>query len=474
MDDLDFTLEQKLKGAVSLLRGEAYQWWLTVKEGTQPERLTWDIYEFAFQGKYVGASYIDARRRECLNLMQGDHTVAEYEAEFLRLSRYAQGMVAIEYERCVHFKDGLTDSLRAKIVEEVKPTERQNRDREMGKNKRDSEPLSSAMRPKKNAKSDGPIRVGPLRTPTGIGFPVEDTFGEVTIVSPLGQSIQGIKLYRDVLLEVPGTVFLADLMELPFGDFDLILGMDWLVKHRVSLDCTTKRVVFRTEEDTKDIRTMRDFPNVFSEELPGLIPSREVEFRIELILSTALLSIASNRMAPKELTKVEAQIQELLDRGFIRLGVSLWGAPPYLDRFVVVFINDILVYSMSEDEHDEHLRIVLQILREKQLYAKFSKFSVEGIQVNPKKIEVVLDWKQPKNVSEIHNFLGLAGYYWHFIEGFSLITAPLTKLPRKGVPFVWTDAQQESFEKLKTVLIEAPDGKVVGYASCQIKTHKAN
>ncbi|XP_017609389.1 uncharacterized protein LOC108455322 [Gossypium arboreum] len=116
MDDLDFTYEQNLKGAASLHRDEAYQWWLTVKEGTQPERLTWDFYKSAFQGKYMGASYIDARRREFMNLSQGDRTVVEYEGEFLRLSSYARGMVRTEYERCVHFKDGLRDSLRVLIA----------------------------------------------------------------------------------------------------------------------------------------------------------------------------------------------------------------------------------------------------------------------------------------------------------------------------------------------------------------------
>ncbi|XP_017632995.1 uncharacterized protein LOC108475532 [Gossypium arboreum] len=86
MDDLDFTVEQKVNGVVSLLCDEAYQWWLTVKEGTQLDRLTWDYFKTTFQGKYVEASYIDARRREFLNLTQGDRSVAEYKAKFLRLS----------------------------------------------------------------------------------------------------------------------------------------------------------------------------------------------------------------------------------------------------------------------------------------------------------------------------------------------------------------------------------------------------
>ncbi|XP_017647881.1 uncharacterized protein LOC108488080 [Gossypium arboreum] len=183
MDDLDFTAKQKLKGAVSLLRDEAYHWWLMVRNGTQPNSLTWDLFKTAFQSKYVGASYIDSRRREFLNLTLGDRSMAEYEAEFLRLGRYARGMVATEYERCVRFEDGLRDNLRvliapqrehdfamlvekAKIAEEVKRVERQNRDRE--KAKRDIEPSNTGMRPRKNAISDGLVRVGPTDAPARV------------------------------------------------------------------------------------------------------------------------------------------------------------------------------------------------------------------------------------------------------------------------------------------------------------------
>ncbi|KAA3472933.1 1-phosphatidylinositol-4,5-bisphosphate phosphodiesterase beta-2 [Gossypium australe] len=156
MNDLDCILEQKLKGAVSLLYDEAYQWWLTVEEGTQLDR----------------ASYVDGRRCEFMNLTQEDRSVAEYKAEFLRLSRYARGMVASEYERCFDLRTREREFAvlveNAKITEDVKLVRRQNRDRERGKNKRDSEPSSSVQRPKKKARFDGPIRVGAPVVPTGI------------------------------------------------------------------------------------------------------------------------------------------------------------------------------------------------------------------------------------------------------------------------------------------------------------------
>ncbi|KAK5841679.1 hypothetical protein PVK06_004000 [Gossypium arboreum] len=138
--------------------------------------------------------------------------------------------------------------------------------------------------------------------------------------------------------------------------------------------------------------------------------------------------------------------------------------------FVVVFIDDILVYSKSEKDHEQHLQIVLQILREKQLYGKLSKcefwlsevvflghvVSADRIRVDPKKIEAVIQWKVPKNVSEVRSFLGLAGYYRRFVNGFSKIALPMTKLLQKNIPFVWNEQCQKSFEVLKRMLTEAP------------------
>ncbi|XP_052484897.1 uncharacterized mitochondrial protein AtMg00860-like [Gossypium raimondii] len=123
-----------------------------------------------------------------------------------------------------------------------------------------------------------------------------------------------------------------------------------------------------------------------------------------------------------------------------------------------------------EAEHAQHLRIVLQTLREKQLYAKFSKcefwlhevaflghiVSADGIRVDPSKVAAVVNWKVPKNVTEVRSFLGLAGYYCRFVKDFSMITLPLTRLLQKNVEFMWSDECQRSFDQLKKMLTEAP------------------
>ena len=139
---------------------------------------------------------------------------------------------------------------------------------------------------------------------------------------------------------------------------------------------------------------------------------------------------------------------------------------PYLDWFVIVFIDDILVYSRSKLKHERHLGLVLQTLRQYQLYAKFSKcefwlsrveflghvVSSDGIYADPQKVEAVTNWEQPTTVTEVWSFLGLAGYYRRFIEGFSKIAGPLHCLNRKGLKFEWTDRCEGSFQTLKEKL----------------------
>jgi hypothetical protein len=142
----------------------------------------------------------------------------------------------------------------------------------------------------------------------------------------------------------------------------------------------------------------------------------------------------------------------------------------YLDKFVVVFIDDILVYSRSEEEHEDHLHLALQQLREHRMYGKLSMcefwikqvaflghvISKGGISVDPSKVQDVLSWNVPMSVSDIRSFLGLAGYYRRFIKGFSKISKPMTELLEKDKKFEWTPACEASFQELKKRLMTAP------------------
>ena len=202
---------------------------------------------------------------------------------------------------------------------------------------------------------------------------------------------------------------------------------------------------------------------------------------------------------PFGLTNAPAAFMDLMNRIF----------RPYLDQFVIVFIDDILISSGSGEEHAKHLRIVLQTLREHRFYAKLSKcqflghiVSIEGVSVDPQKVEAILNWKPPMSVTEIRSFLGLAGYYRKFVEGFSKIATPLTRLTRKEEPFLWSEACQQSFDELKgrltsALILTLPSGqdgfavycdasrqglgcallqndKVIAYASRQLKKHEQN
>jgi hypothetical protein len=143
---------------------------------------------------------------------------------------------------------------------------------------------------------------------------------------------------------------------------------------------------------------------------------------------------------------------------------------PELDKFVVVFIDDILIYSKNLEDHARHLHVVLQRLRDHHLYAKFSKcefwldtvkflghtISSDGISVDSSKIQEVLDWKPPKLVHQIRSFLGLAGYYHRFIPDFSRIAKPMSELLKKGVKFSWNNKYEEAFHTLRAHLTTAP------------------
>ena len=143
---------------------------------------------------------------------------------------------------------------------------------------------------------------------------------------------------------------------------------------------------------------------------------------------------------------------------------------PYLDMFVIIFIDDILIYSKNEEDHASYLRIVLQTLKDRELYAKFSTcefwlefvtflghiVSGDGIRVDNQKIEAVQNWPRPTSPINIRSFLGLASYYRRFVEGFLSSSSPLTKLTQKTVKFQWSEACEKSFQELKKRLTTAP------------------
>nr|ABA93462.1 retrotransposon protein, putative, Ty3-gypsy subclass [Oryza sativa Japonica Group] len=469
-----------------------------------------------------------------------------------------------------------------------------------------------------------------------------------------GNSSTSVQFSPSITIEIQGSPFLANLILLESKDLNVILGMDWLTKFKGVIDCANRTVTLTNEKgetvvyespdapkrgvslnqieaeipvDTveKNLRELEDipivceYPEVFPEDLTTMPPKREIEFRIDLAPGTAPIYKRPYRMAANELAEVKKQVDEQLQKGYIRPSTSPWGAPvifvekkdktkrmcvdyralnevtiknkyplpriddlfdqlkgakvfskidlrsgyhqlrireedipktafttryglyectvmsfgltnapaffmnlmnkvfmEFLDKFVVVFIDDILIYSKSKEEHEQHLRLVLEKLKEHQLYAKFSKcdfwltevkflghvITAQGVAVDPSNVESVTKWTPPKTVSQIRSFLGLAGYYRRFIENFSRIARPMTQLLKKDEKFKWTVECDKSFEELKKKLVSAPvlilpdqmkdfqvycdasrhglgcvlmqEGRVVAYASRLLRPHEGN
>jgi hypothetical protein len=410
---------------------------------------------------------------------------------------------------------------------------------------------------------------------TKVGLNFYPTNGAYMIATP-GGKISSNQIYRQVPIQLGSNLIKTDLLLLDLEGMDVLLGMDWMTRHRESLDIFSRAVEIDSPDHEatilylpqlecnnycayavegiklKDIPIICEYPDVFPDDLPGMPPDRYIEFIIELQPGTALISKRPYRMPPNELAELKIQLQDRLDKGFLRPSASPWGCPalfvkkkdnslrlcvdyhplnavtiknkyplpridilfnqlagakvlskidlrsgyhqikirssnvpktafstryglyeylvmPFgltntpayfmylmnsvfmqeLDKFIVVFIDDILIYSKTPEDHANHLHIVLQRLRDHHLYAKFSKcefwldtvkflghtISSDGISVDTSKVQEVLDWKPPMSVHQIRSFLGLADYYRRFIPDFSRIAKPMTERLKKGVTF---------------------------------------
>ncbi|GJU39845.1 putative reverse transcriptase domain-containing protein [Tanacetum coccineum] len=289
--------------------------------------------------------------------------------------------------------------------------------------------------------------------------------------------IQGATL---TLLNQP---FKIDLMSIKLGSFDVVIGMDWLSKYHARIICDEKVVHIPIDDETliiraqimekksdekrlKDIPVVKEFLEVFPEDLHGLPPVRQVEFQIDLIPGATPVARAPYRLAPLEMQELSSQLQELADRGFIRPSTSPWGAP-------VLFVK----------KKDRSFRMCIDYRELNKLTVKNRYLlpriddlfdQLQGLHVDPAKIEAVKNWASPTTPIEIRQFLGLTGYYQRFIKDLSKISrrlqTPILALPEGNDDFVvYCDA---SHQGLGAVLMQRE--KVIAYASRQLKPNEEN
>ncbi|GJY94763.1 putative reverse transcriptase domain-containing protein [Tanacetum coccineum] len=214
--------------------------------------------------------------------------------------------------------------------------------------------------------------------PSDLGFSYE-----IKIAS--GQLVEIDKVIRGCKLEIEGHIFDINLISFGSGSFDVLRLMR---KNKKKPEEKMRQLMSAkaNEKKQEEIVVVKDFLDVFMDDLSGLPPVREIEFRIELIPRATPVVKSPYRLAPSELEELSGQLKELQDKGFIRPSSSPWGAPvlfvkkkdgsfrmPYLDKFMIVFIDDILIYSKTWEEHEAHLGLVLELLKKEKLYAKFSK-----------------------------------------------------------------------------------------------------
>ncbi|GJU52598.1 putative reverse transcriptase domain-containing protein [Tanacetum coccineum] len=284
-------------------------------------------------------------------------------------------------------------------------------------------------------------------------------------------------ILRGCTVNILNHPFNIDLMPVELGSFDAIIGMDWLVKYQAIIVCAEK--IVRIPWGNETLIVYSDGSNwgneaLFPKDLPGLPPTRQVEFQIDLIPGAAPMARAPYRLAPSEMKELLSPASST-GRGYSKNGIPnlIWSlrVPSY-----AIWLDECTsgIYGPHElrnkKEHEEYLKAVLELLKKEKLYAKFSKcefwipkvqflghvIDSQGIHVDPTKIESIKDWESPKTPTEICQFLGLIGYYRRFIKGFSKIAKSMTKLTLKGVKFDWGDKQEAAFQLLKQKLCSAP------------------
>nr|KAJ0192029.1 hypothetical protein LSAT_V11C800409330 [Lactuca sativa] len=525
--------EDKVIYAATMLKGEEIHWWGMVKEvkgREEAKNMSWDEFLIIFKEKFCPRTTIKQLEEEFLRLEQENMTVREYTIKFTEKARFAEFYVSTKERRVERYIWGLRTAIH-EFVQIQKPgtfqsavdaaegryyeKNRQGEDRALGKRKWDGTNNDS-----RKGNTSGSFVSTTFYKNLGRNAKTLERALEIETADDHWVLVR--EEYDDCSIEIEGGVVPLKLLPIALGDFDIVIGMDWLSANQAIIDCENRIVqvwvpekgmayVLDAKQDKPEIThipVVCEFQDVLSDDLASLPPDKQVDFRIDLTPRVAPIARAPYRLAPTEMKELMAQLQDLLDKGFIRPSTSLWGAPvlfvkkkdgtmrmcidyrelnnvtiknryplpriddlfdqlqgesyfskidlrsgyhqlkvreedvskttfrtryghyeflvmsfgltsapaafmdlmnqvckPYLDNFVIVFIDDILIYSKRKADHEQHLRLTLSLLRKEKLFAKFSKcefwlredqflghvVNEHGIKVDPTKIE--FEWK---------------------------------------------------------------------------------
>ncbi|XP_042410094.1 uncharacterized protein LOC121999482 [Zingiber officinale] len=481
--------------ATYLLKDDALLWWEGASLSVDPNTLSWEGFKEVFYSKYFTEDIRSKLTREFMTLRQGDRSIAEFVREFDRGCHFVPLIANNPKEKLRHFIDSLRPILRhdVRVADPKEFAEAVTRALRAKQDQRDIEVDRQGKRqylvPHQQPQQQNKRKFIEPSKVKGQQSQMLDMSYSVTV--PSGEELLATCIVRDHGLELQGHTVQADLIVLPMLEFDIILGC-----HAFLVSIMATPVV--GSPSLEEVEVVREFPNVFLDDIVGIPPEREVEFSIELISGAMPISKAPYRLAPTEMKELKEQIQELLDKGFIRPSYSPWGAP-------VLFVK----------KKDDSMRLCIDYNELNRVTVK-NKYPLPRIEdlfdqlqgaivfskVDPSKVKAVKEWAVPRNASEIRSFLGLVGYYRKFTKGFSSIAVPLTALTKKNAKYNWSSGCQNSFDTLKQALITAPvlavpSGKddfvlytdasklglgdvlmerdrVIAYASRQLKEHEKN
>ncbi|KAH0784174.1 hypothetical protein KY290_003772 [Solanum tuberosum] len=534
---------------------EVMQW--KENKGTNAAPITWDCFSETFLDRFFSRELREVKAQEFMNLMQGSMTVQEYGLKFTQLSRLMTHAQQVEGYK---LREQAKENKKARIENyDYSQKKSGGGNRSHGQQNFSFPAPSSVSVPSSKFRQDqkgrasgskyqrsvSGIKTYPTCPKCGKNHPGECLAGKegcFGCATPAGRPTQqgnssgiggGQHQNRLYALQRQNRLYALQARQDQEDSPDVVTAVKFSISPETlsepfSVSTPVSDPVIARWDSSSETPTLEsvpvvnEFPEVFAEDLPGVPPDRGIDFGIGLLIYTHPISILPYKMVLDELEELKEQLKDHLDMGFIRPSISPLSAPVLFGASQFSKIDLRLGYHQLKVRDSDipkidfrtrygHYEFVVMSFGLTIAPAAFMDLmnrvfkqylDFEGIRVDSQKIEVVKQWSRPTSPIDIRRFLGLAGYYRRFMEGFSSIASPLTRLTQKMVKFQWSDDCEKSFAKLKTRLTTTPiltlpegsdgyviycdasrvglgcvlmqRGKVITYSSRHLKVHEKN